>query len=45
MIYRVAELSRCIDMDIKPNRDELVESFLNKEEIERIVKIPVKIYS
>ena len=38
---RVSELSRCIDMDLKPTLEELVDCFLNKEDIEKIVKAPV----
>jgi len=38
---RVSELSRCIDMDLKPSLDELLDCFLNKEDVEKIVKAPV----
>ena len=40
-IKRVSELSRCIDMDLKPSQEELMETFTNKDEIEKIVKTPV----
>ena len=30
-------------MDLKPNQEELIECFLNKEEIEKLIKMPVNI--
>lgn len=40
---RVSELSRCIDMDLKPTLDELLDTFINKEDVEKIVRAPVKL--
>ncbi len=37
----MSELSRCIDMDLRPSQDELLDTFINKEEVEKIVKTPV----
>lgn len=31
-------------MDIKPNLEELLDTFLNKEEVEKLVKTPVTFY-
>ena len=31
-------------MDIKPNLEELLDTFLNKEEVEKLVKTPVTCY-
>jgi hypothetical protein len=28
-------------MDLRPSQDELLETFINKEEVEKIVKTPV----
>jgi hypothetical protein len=37
----VSELSRCVDMDIKPSLAELLDTFLNKDEVEKLIKSPV----
>jgi hypothetical protein len=35
-------LALCIDMDLKPTIDELVDTFLNKDDVEKMVKAPVR---
>lgn len=42
---RVNDLSRCIDMDLKPTVEELLDTFLNKEEVEKILRTPVILYT
>ncbi len=37
---RVSDLALCLDMDLKPNQEELVDTFLNKEEIEKLIRMP-----
>ena len=29
-------------MDLRPNQEELVDTFLNKEDVEKIIKMPVR---
>lgn len=41
LFFRVAELSKCVDMELKPTDDELIETFLNKQEILKLIKEPV----
>jgi hypothetical protein len=38
---RVSELSRCIDMDLRPTQEELLDTFINREEVEKLVRTPV----
>ena len=38
----MSELALCIDMDLKPTIDELIDTFLNKEDVEKMVKAPVR---
>lgn len=38
---RVSELALCIDMDLKPTIDELLDTFLNKDDVDKMVRAPV----
>ena len=38
---RVAELARNMDMDMNPTKEQLLSTFINREEIEKLVKTPV----
>ena len=36
-------MSKCVEMDLKPTLDELLDTFLNREDVEKLVKAPVRI--
>lgn len=37
-------MSKCVDMDLKPSLDELLDTFINKDEVESIVRSPGRVF-
>lgn len=37
-------MSKCIDMDLKPSLEELLDTFINKEEVENLVRSPGQVF-
>ena len=43
-LNRVAELAQSIEIERKPTLEELLSTIINRDEIEKLIQQPVKIY-